>query len=136
MIAAERRRVVTLADGLIVGTVGSVVCNLRMTSDKAVHVVLKSITIHILPELAFDVILGFPTIRSFNLLSHFASLFSEVNLQVHNCTMCRQCLPAVYQQECTLTPGATQAEVLLAVTRSGTLVATRDSRLVSERGLM
>jgi hypothetical protein len=72
--AASERRVVTLADGSTVSTVGSIVCNLRMTCDtKAVF--LKSIKMHILPELAFDVILGFPTIRSYNLLSYLASLF-------------------------------------------------------------
>ncbi len=73
---------------------------------------LKSITIHILPELAFDEILGYPTIKRYNLLSAFYSLFCETDLQVHNCKSCRQCLPAVFQQESSLASGATQAEVL------------------------
>jgi hypothetical protein len=88
------------------------VCNLRLICDtKAVS--LKSITIHILPELASDVILGYPTIKRYNLLSVFYSLFCESDLQVHNCKSCRQCLPAVFQQEDPLASGATQAEVLL-----------------------
>ncbi len=41
------------------------------------------------------------------------SLFCEADLQIHNCKSCRQCLPAAFQQECTLTSEATQAEVLL-----------------------
>ncbi len=59
--AASERRVVTLADGSTVSTVGSIVCNLRLTCDTK-YVTLKSITIHILPELAFDVILGYPAV--------------------------------------------------------------------------
>jgi hypothetical protein len=61
-VAANARRVVTLVDGSTVSTVGSIMCNLRLTCDtKAVF--LKSITMHILPELAFDVIVGYPTIK-------------------------------------------------------------------------
>jgi hypothetical protein len=89
---------------------------------------------HILPELAFDVILGYPTIRRHNLLSLFYSLFCEADLQVHNCKSCRQCLPAVFQQECTLTSEATQAEVLLEAPRSGALAVARDCRRLSEGG--
>ncbi len=74
--AANERRVVTLADGSTISTVGSIVCNLRLTRDTR-SVSLKSITIHILPELAFDVILGYPTIKRYNLLSAFYSLFCE-----------------------------------------------------------
>jgi hypothetical protein len=86
-IAANARRVVTLADGSTVSTVGSIVCNLRLTCN-TVAVSLKSVTMHILPELAFDVILGYPTIRKYELLIHFAPLFTEKNLQVHNCKPC------------------------------------------------
>ncbi len=132
-ITANTRRVVTLADGSTVSTVGSIVCNLRMTCD-AKAVFLKSITMHILPELAFDIILGFPTIKRYDLLSHFASLFSGANLQVHNCKSCRQCLPAVHQQECTLASGATQSEVLLADHRLGTLAVARGCRRSTEGG--
>jgi hypothetical protein len=72
-IAANARGVVTLADGSTVSTVGSIVCNLRLTCDsKAVS--LKSVTMHILPELAFDVIRGYPTIRKYEHLIHLSSL--------------------------------------------------------------
>jgi hypothetical protein len=132
--AASERRVVTLADGSTVSTVGSIVCNLRLTCyTKSVS--LNSITIHILPELAFDVILSYPTIKRYNLLSVFYSLFCEADLQVHNCKSCRQCLPAVFQQECTLASEATQAEVLPEPPRSGALIVPCDSRRSSEGGL-
>ncbi len=86
--AANERRVVTVADGSTVSTVGSIVCNLSLACDTR-SVSLKSITIHILPELALDVILGYPTIKGYNLLSAFYSLFCEADLQVHNCKSCR-----------------------------------------------
>ncbi len=82
--ADSERRVVTLADGSTVSTVGSIVCNLRLICD-TIAVSLESITMHILPELAFDVILSYPTIRRYNLLSLFYSLFCEADLQIHNC---------------------------------------------------
>ncbi len=63
---------------------------------------LENVTLHILPGLAFDVIIGFPCIRKHNLITTFSYLFSESNLQVHNCTKCRQCLPKVFQQESSL----------------------------------
>jgi hypothetical protein len=129
--AASERRVVTLADGSTVNTVGSIVCNLRLTCN-TVAVSLKSITIHILPELAFDVILGYPTIRRYNLLSLFYSLFCETDLQIHNCKSCRQCLPAVFQQETSLAAEATQAEVLREAPLSGALEVARDCRRLSE----
>jgi hypothetical protein len=47
---------------------------------------LENVTLHILPGLTFDVILGFPCIRKYNLVTYFSYLFSESNLQVHNCT--------------------------------------------------
>jgi hypothetical protein len=92
------------------------------------------ITTHILPELAFDVILGYPTIRKYELLIHFSSLFTGKSLQLHNCKSCRQCLPAVHQQA-PLTTGATQAEVLLVGPRLGTLAVARDCCRLSKGGL-
>ncbi len=65
--------------------------------------------------LTFDVILGFPCIRKYNLVNYFSYLFSESNLQVHNCTKCRQCLPKIFQQESSPSDGETQSKVLLAV---------------------
>ncbi len=59
---------------------------------------LRNITLHILPGLAFDVIIGFSCIRKYNLITNSSYLFSESNLQVHNCTKCRQCLPKVYSR--------------------------------------
>ena len=76
---------------------------------------------HILPELAFDVILGFPTIRKYELLIHFAPFFTGKNLQVHNCMSCCQCLPKVFQQETSLSAGETQSKVLLESSRLDTL---------------
>ncbi len=125
-LAANAQRVVTLADGSTVSTVGSIVCNLRMTCDTKT-VFLKSITMHVLPELAFDVILGYPTIKRYNLLFLFYSLLCEADLQIHNCKSCRQCLPAVFQQECTLADEATQAEVLRKARESNESCATRES---------
>jgi hypothetical protein len=76
---------------------------------------LKDVILHILPGLSFDVILGFPCIRKNNLVHIFPYLFSESNLQAHNCTKCRQCLPKVFQQERAPSDGKTQPKVLLAV---------------------
>jgi hypothetical protein len=73
-------------------------CDVMLKQDE-ISIKLKDVTLHILPGLSFDVILGFPCIRK-NILVHiFSYLFSESNLQVHNCTKCRQCLPKVFQQE-------------------------------------
>ncbi len=132
-IAANARRVVILADGSTVSTVGSIVCNLRLTCDTKA-VLLKSIKMHILTELAFDVILGYPATRKYELLLHFSSLFTGKSLQLHNCKSCRQCLPAVHPQECTPTAGTTQSEVLLASPRLGTLAVARGCRRSSEGG--
>jgi hypothetical protein len=77
--------------------------------------ILANVTLHILPGLAFDVILGFPCIRKYNLITNFSYLFSESNLQVHNCTKCRQCLPKVFLKENSPSSGETQSKVLLAV---------------------
>jgi hypothetical protein len=84
MIAAKERRVVTLADGPTVSTKGSMLCYLRLTGDKNKPVFLKSVRIHMLLELAFDVIQGLPTIRRYNLLFQFAPLFTGKSLQIHN----------------------------------------------------
>jgi hypothetical protein len=81
------------------------------------------------------VILGYSTIRRYNLFSVIYSLFCEADLQVHNCKSCRQCLPAVFQQEDPLAAGATRAEVLLEAPRSGALIVPRDSHRSSEGGL-
>ncbi len=108
------RRLVTLADGSLTSSVGYVCCDVTLRNDRN-SMILKSFTLHTLPGLAFDVILGFPCIRIYNLITNFSYLFSESDLQVQSCTKCRQCLPKVFQQECTPPDGETQPEVLLAV---------------------
>jgi hypothetical protein len=70
---------------------------------------LKSIILHMLPGLAFDLILGFPCIRKYNIITNFSYLFSESNLQVYNYTKCRQCLLKGFQRERTLSDGETQS---------------------------
>jgi hypothetical protein len=112
--SAENKRLVTLADGSLTSSVGYVCCDITLKHDEN-SMILKSITLHMLPGLAFDVVLGFPCIRKYNLVTTFSYLFSESNLQVHNCTMCRQCLPKVFQQESSPSDGETQSKVLLAV---------------------
>jgi hypothetical protein len=72
-------------------------CDVTLTHDET-SMKLENVTLHILPGLAFDVILGFPCIRKYNLITNFSYLFSESNLQVHNGTKCRQCLPKVFQK--------------------------------------
>jgi hypothetical protein len=131
--AASASRVVTLADGSTVGTVGSIMCNLKLTCN-TVPVFLKSITMHILPELALDVILGFPTFRKYELLIHFAPLFTRKNLQIHNCKPCCQCLTKVFQQEAPLAAGETQSKVFLAGSQLGTLAVASNFRRLSEGG--
>jgi hypothetical protein len=94
--SADRQRIVTLADdGSITSRVGYVMCDITLKHDET-SMKLKDVTLHILPGLAFDVILGFPCIRQNNLVTKFFYLFSESTLQVHNCTKCRQCLPKVF----------------------------------------
>ncbi len=56
----------------------------------------------------------------------FLLSFSERNLQVHNCTKCRQCLPKVFQQESSPSDGETQSKVLLAVPCVGALNLLRE----------
>jgi hypothetical protein len=90
--SADRQRLVTLADGSITSSVGYVMCDVTLQHDEN-SMELKNVKLHILPGLTFDVILGFPCIRKYNLVNYFSYLFSENNLQVHNCTKCRQCLP-------------------------------------------
>jgi hypothetical protein len=89
-------------------------CDVTLTHD-ATSMKLENVTLHILPGLAFDVIIGFPCIGKHNLITTFSYLFSESNLQVHSCTKCRQCLPKVFQQERAPSDGETQSKVLLAV---------------------
>jgi hypothetical protein len=99
--SVDTKRLVTLADGSLTSNVGYVNCDVTLTHDDT-SMILKDVTLHILPGLAFDVILGFPCIRKYNLVTTFSYLFSESNLQVHNRTKCRQCLPKVFQQERTV----------------------------------
>ncbi len=112
--SAGRQRLVTLADGSITSSVGYVVCDVTLKHDE-ISMKLKDVKLHILPGLSFDVILGYPCIRKNNLVHIFSYLFSESNLQVHNCTKCRQCLPKVFQKERAPSMGETQSKVLLAV---------------------
>jgi hypothetical protein len=112
--SANRQRPVTLADGSITSSVGYVVCDVTLKHDET-SMKLKDVKLHILPGLSFEVILGFPCIRKKNLVHKFSYLFSESNLQVHNCTKCRQCLPKVFQQESSPLDRETQSKVLLAV---------------------
>ncbi len=94
----DRQRLITLADGPITSSVGYLMCDVTLKHDE-VSMELKDVTLHILPSLSFDVIIGSPCIRK-NILVHiFSYFFSESNLQVHNCTKCLQCLPKVFQQE-------------------------------------
>jgi hypothetical protein len=89
-------------------------CDVTLKHDE-ISMKLKDVKLHILPSLSFDVILGFPCIRKNNLVHIFSYLFSESNLQVQNCTKCRQYLPKVAQQERAPSDGETQPKVLLAV---------------------
>jgi hypothetical protein len=123
--SAENKRLITLADGSLTSSVGYVCCDVTF-KQHGNSMILKSILLHMLPGLAFDVILGFPCIRKYNLTVNYSSLFSENNLQVHNCTKCRQCLPKVFQQECPPSDGETQPEVLLAVPCVSTLNPLRE----------
>ncbi len=60
--SADRQRLVTLADGSITSSVEYVMCDVTLKHDE-ISMELKDITLHILPSLSFDVILGFPCIR-------------------------------------------------------------------------
>ncbi len=89
-------------------------CDVTLTHDET-SMKIENVTLHILPGLALDVIIGFPCLRKHNLITTFSYPFSESNLQVHNCTKCRQCLPKLFQQEPAPSSGETQSKVLLAV---------------------
>ncbi len=104
--SVDTKRLVTLANGSITSSVGYVNCDVTLTHDET-SMILKDVILHMLPGLAFDVILGFPCIRKYNLITTFSYLFSESNLQVHNCTKCRQCLPKVFQREISPSDGET-----------------------------
>ena len=121
----EEHRQVTLADGSLTSSVGSLSCNVMLRHKSHGTFSLHSICFHILTNLAFDVIVGYPCIRKHSLMSRFPSLFSETCLQVHNCTKCRQCLPGCFQRERAPKDGETCSEVLLAVPCAGALVNQR-----------
>ncbi len=93
--SVDTKRLVTLADGYLTSSVGYVNCDVTLTQNEN-SMILKDVTLNILPGLAFDVILGFPCIRKYNLITTFSYRFSESNLQVYYCTKCRQCLPKVF----------------------------------------
>jgi hypothetical protein len=118
-------RLVTLADGSLTSSVGYVNCDVTLTHDET-SMILTNVTLHILPGLAFDVILGFSCIRKYNVITNFSYLFSESNLQVHNCTKCRQRLPKIFQQESSPSDGETQSKVLLAVPCASALNLLRE----------
>jgi hypothetical protein len=123
--SADKQRLVTLADGSLTSSVGYVNCDVTLTHDET-SMKLENVTLRILPGLAFDVILGFPCIRKYNLITNFSFLFSESNLQVHNCTKCRQCLPKVFQQESSPSNGETHSKVLLALPCASALNLLRE----------
>jgi hypothetical protein len=100
-------------------------CDVTLNHDET-SMKLENVTLHILPGLALDVIIGFPSIKIYNLTTNFSYLFSESNLLVHNCTKCRQCLPKVFQQESSPSDGETQSKVLLAVPCVGALNLLRE----------
>ncbi len=60
--SADKKRLVTLADGSITSSVGYVNCDVTLKHD-AHSMKLENVTLHILPGLAFNVIIGFPCIR-------------------------------------------------------------------------
>jgi hypothetical protein len=122
----EKHRQVTLADGSLTSSVDNLSCNVMLRHKSHGTFSLHSIYFHILTNLAFDVIIGYPCIRKHSLImSRFPSLFSETCLQVHNCTKCRQCLLGCFQRERAPKDGETCSEVLLAVPCAGTLVNQR-----------
>ncbi len=117
----KEHRQVTLADGSLTSSQGSLSCSVMLRHQSHGTFSLHSVCFHILTNLAFDVIIGYPYIRKYNLISKFLSLFSETYLQAHNYTKCRQCLPGFFQQESSPSDGETCSEVLLAVPCKGTL---------------
>ncbi len=123
--SADRQRLVTLADESITSSVGYVVCDVTLKHYEN-SMKLENVTLHILPGLTFDVILGFLCIRKYDLLTTFSYLFSKSNLQVHNCTKCSQCSPKVFQQEGPPSDRETQSKVLLAVPCASALNLLRE----------
>jgi hypothetical protein len=67
--SADKRRLVTLADGSIISSVGFVLCDVTLKHDET-PMRLKDVTLHILPGLTFNVILEFPCIRKYNLVNN------------------------------------------------------------------
>jgi hypothetical protein len=85
-----KHRQVTLAGGFLTRSVGSLSCNVMLRHKSHGTFSLHRMYFHILTNLAFDEIIGYPCIRKHSLvMSRFPSLFSETCLQVHNCTKCR-----------------------------------------------
>ncbi len=121
----EERRQVTLADGSPTSSLGSFNCNIMLRHKSHGTFSLHSICFHILTNLAFNMITGYPCIWKYSLMSRFPSLLSETCLQVHNCTKYRQCLPERFQQDRAPKDGEACSEVLLAVPCAGTLVKQR-----------
>jgi hypothetical protein len=79
----EKHRQVTLAGGSLTSSVGSLSCSVMLRHKSHGTFSLHSIYFHILTNLAFDVIIGYPSIRKHSLImSRFPSLFSETCLQV------------------------------------------------------
>jgi hypothetical protein len=70
--SADRQRLVTLADGSITSSVGYVMCDVTLKHDET-SMKLENVTLQILPGLTFDVILGFPCIRKYNLVTYVSS---------------------------------------------------------------
>jgi hypothetical protein len=89
----DEHRHVTLADGSLTSSFGILNCNVMLRHKSHGTFSLHSICFQILTNLAFDVIIGYPCIRRYSLMSRFPSPFSETCLQVHNCTKCCQSLP-------------------------------------------
>ncbi len=65
--SVDTKRLVTLADGSLTSSVGYVNCDVTLKHD-AHSMTLKNVTLHIFPSQAFDVTLGFPCIRKYNLM--------------------------------------------------------------------
>ncbi len=77
--SADKQRLVTLADGSLTSSVEYVKCDVNLNHDK-ISMKLENVTLHILPGLTFDVILGFPRIRKYNLSMNFSYLFQREQL--------------------------------------------------------
>jgi hypothetical protein len=88
--------------------------------------ILKSFTLHILPGLAFDVILGFPCIRKYNLTVNYyyfsARAICRCRVALSVASVCQR--SASRSAHCWM--GETQPEVLLAVPCVGALNLLRE----------